>query len=266
MKYINRINVLLLFALLIFTSCTQSIQDSPLDASLMKGKKILIVYGGWEGHSPKEFVEKIQPWLEEEGAIITLSDSLSIYADVEFLKTQDLIIQAWTAGEISRPERDGLLTAVKSGVGYAGCHGGTGDSFRETVEIPYLVGGKWVAHPGGQIDFTVNITDKEDDITMGLTDFDVHSEQYYLVVDPNNKVLATSTFSGEADPWIEGAVIPVIWKKYFGEGRVFYYSIGHNMEEFDIPQSWSIMQRGFRWASEGKVQPVEDWLRPVYKK
>jgi type 1 glutamine amidotransferase len=266
MNYIIKINFLLLSALLLLTSCTQTPKVSSLDAPLMNGKKILVVYGGWKGHSPKEFVQKIQPWLEEEGATVTLSDSLGIYADVDFLKTQDLIIQTWTGGEISKSQRDGLLTAVKSGVGYAGCHGGTGDSFPKTSKIPYLVGGKWVAHPGGKVDFTVNISDKEDDITMGLSDFDVHSEQYYMVVDPNNKVLATTTFSGEADPWIKGAVMPVIWKKYFGAGRVFYYSLGHNMEEFDILQSWSIMQRGFRWASEGKLQPTEDCLRPVYKK
>lgn len=123
-----------------------------------------------------------------------------------------------------------------------------------------------MAHPGGQIDYTVEITDKEDEITRGLEDFDIHSEQYYLIVDPNIKVLATTTFSGEADEWIAGSVIPVVWKKYFGEGRVFYYSVGHNMEEYDIPESWTIVKRGFRWASEGKVKPFEDWLRPVYKK
>ena len=270
MRYINRkkISLVFSFALFVGTLCAQTPKEEAnrLETTIMKGKKILIVYGGWEGHSPKEFVAKIKPWLEEEGATVTLSDSVGIYTDVEFLKSQDLIIQAWTMGEITKAERKGLLTAIKSGVGYAGCHGGTGDSFRKTVEISYLVGGRWVAHPGGQVDFTVNITDKEDEITRGLSDFDVHSEQYYLMVDPNNKVLATTTFNGEANEWIEGAVMPVIWKKHFGKGRVFYYSVGHNMEEYDIPESWTIVQRGFRWASEGKVQPVEDLLRPVYKK
>jgi len=269
MKYTFRRKLSFAFLISIFM-LTQSLQTlsakgNELDAPLMKGKNILIVYGGWPGHSPKEFVEKMQPWLEAEGAHVTLSDSLSIYTDVEFLKSQDLIIQAWTMGEITKPQRDGLLSAVKSGVGFAGCHGGTGDSFRNTVEFQYLVGCQWVAHPGGQIDYTVEISKEKDDVTKGLADFKVHSEQYYVLVDPNIKVLATTTFNGDTDEWIDGAVIPVAWKKYFAKGRVFYYSVGHNMNDYDIPESWSIVQRGFRWASESKYQPVEDWLRPVYK-
>lgn len=270
MKHINRTKINLAFLLSYFILMigfqSLSAQENKLDAPLMKGKNILIVYGGWPGHSPKEFVAKIQPWLEAEGAHVTLSDSLGIYTNVEFLKSQDLIIQSWTMGEITKPQRDGLLTAVKSGVGFAGCHGGTGDSFRKTVEFQYLVGCHWVAHPGGQIDYAVEMTDEKDDITKGLSDFNVHSEQYYILVDPNIKVLATTTFTGDTDQWINGAVIPVIWKKYFDKGRVFYYSVGHDMKEYDIPESWTIVQRGFRWASESKYQAAEDWLRPVYQK
>ncbi len=270
MKFTKRRNItlILLSALFLFAQCTQKKVESEnsLDKPLMKGKNILMVYGGWQGHSPTGFVEKIKPWLEAEGAHVTLSDSLGIYADAEFLKSQDLIIQAWTMGEITKEQKNGLLSAVKSGVGFAGCHGGIGDSFRSTVEFQYLVGCHWVAHPGGKIDYTVEITDEKDDVTKDLANFDVHSEQYYVLVDPNVKVLATTTFSGKADEWIDGAVIPVAWKKYFGKGRVFYFSVGHDMKEYDIPESLAILQRGFRWASESKIQPVEDWLRPVYKK
>ena len=57
---------------------------------------------------------------------------------------------------------------------------------------------------------------------QGITDFDYPSEQYYMHVDPANEVLATTTFSGEHAPWIEGVVMPVVWKRRYGEGRVFY--------------------------------------------
>ena len=55
-------------------------------------------------------------------------------------------------------------------------------------------------------------------------------------VDPANEVLATTTFTGEHAPWIEGVVMPVVWKKRYGEGRVFYSSLGHRAYELDVPE------------------------------
>jgi len=46
-----------------------------------------------------------------------------------------------------------------------------------------MVGGQWVAHPGGIIDYEVNIVNHDDPITRGLKDFKMHSEQYYMHVD-----------------------------------------------------------------------------------
>src|SRR5690606_28159864 len=125
-------------------------------------------------------------------------------------------------GRIENEQEAGLLKAVRSGVGFSGWHGGSGDSFRDNTEYQFMVGGQWVAHPGGVIDYRVNIVNSKDPVTKGLDDFDMHSEQYYMHVDPNVKVLATTTFSEDHSPWIAGCVVPVCWKKYYGEGRVFY--------------------------------------------
>jgi uncharacterized protein len=112
-----------------------------------------------------------------------------------------------------------------------------------------MVGGQWVAHPGNIIDYQVNIVDHEDPITQGLPDFAMHSEQYYMHVDPSNQVLATTTFSGEHAEWIEGVVMPVVWKRRFGAGRVFYSSLGHVAADFDVPEAKEIVVRGIQWAS-----------------
>ena len=112
-----------------------------------------------------------------------------------------------------------------------------------------MVGGQWVAHPGGIIDYTVNITNHDDPITAGLSDFHMHSEQYYMHVDPSNQVLATTTFDAKYNPWIAGTVMPVVWKRQWGAGRVFYSSLGHVAHDFDVPEAYTIMQRGMLWAS-----------------
>jgi type 1 glutamine amidotransferase len=202
--------------------------------------------------------------MESEGAVVTVSNTLDAYTTLNLKNDFDLIVQAWTMGTITNQQERALLEAVKSGVGIAGWHGGTGDSFRNNTEYQFMIGGQWVAHPGGVIDYSVNITDKKDPVTRGLKDFDMHSEQYYMHVDPNVKVLATTTFTDKSASWIGGAVMPVAWKKVYGKGRVFYSSLGHVAVDFKVPEALEIQKRGIRWAAMSKYEPMEEWKQPVY--
>lgn len=232
--------------------------------SLLAGKKVLFVWGGWMGHEPDKCRDIFVPWIMAEGGQLTVSDTLDAYLDPGLGK-YDLIIQTWTMGTIESKQEKALLEAVKNGVGIAGWHGGLGDSFRNNTEYQFMVGGQWVAHPGGVIDYRVNITDKKDPVTKGLSDFDMHSEQYYVHVDPNIKVLATTTFTDKHSNWIGGTVIPVVWKKAYGKGRVFYSSLGHVAADFKVPEALEIQKRGIIWASMSKYEPMEEWKQPVYK-
>jgi len=237
----------------------------PQTKSPLNGKKVLFVWGGWMGHEPDKCRDIFVPWLESEGSQVTVSDTLQIYVDKDLNSEFDLIVQTWTMGTITGPQEKALLEAVKSGVGLAGWHGGLGDSFRNNTEYQFMVGGQWVAHPGGVIDYRVNIVDHKDPVTKGLVDFDMHSEQYYMHVDPNVKVLATTTFGDQAASWIGGNVVPVAWKKAYGSGRVFYSSLGHVAADFSVPQVLEIQKRGIQWASQSKFEPMEKWKEPVYK-
>ena len=212
-------------------------------------KHALMVWGGWEGHEPKQCVEVFAPFLRQQGYEVRVENTLAPYTEEDYMQSLNLIIPVWTMGEITNEQLDGLLEAVSSGVGIAGWHGGMGDSFRTRTEYQFMVGGQWVAHPGGVIDYTVNIADTDDAITAGLSDFGMHSEQYYMHVDPGNKVLATTTLSGEYCPWIAGCVMPLVWKRTYGEGRVFYSSLGHVATDFQVEQARIIMERGMLWAS-----------------
>jgi type 1 glutamine amidotransferase len=215
----------------------------------MKTKQAMMVWGGWDGHEPKQCVDIFAPFLREHGYAVEISDSLDVYLQAEKMMTLDLVVPVWTMGTITPEQEKGLLEAVKSGVGIAGWHGGMADSFRNNTEYQFMVGGQWVAHPGGVIDYDVHILDHDDPVTAGLSDFHMHSEQYYMHVDPSNKVLATTTFNGEHAPWIDGTVIPVAWKRMWGAGRVFYASLGHVAKDFDVPEARTIVQRGMLWAS-----------------
>jgi len=230
----------------------------------LEGKKVLFVYGGWEGHDPIESSILFVPWMRSEGAEVTVSNTLDSYLDEELMESLDLIVQIWTMGSISSEQEKALLDAIRRGVGIAGWHGGLGDSFRNNVRYQFMVGGQWVAHPGNIIDYEVNIINNTDPITKGLNDFAMRSEQYYMHVDPNVNVLATTQFSGKHADWIDGTTMPVVWKKYFGKGRVFYSSLGHVITDFEVPEALEIQKRGIRWASESKYHPFEEWRKPVY--
>jgi type 1 glutamine amidotransferase len=217
-----------------------------------------MVWGGWPGHSPKECTELFGPWLEEQGYDVEITDSMDGYLDLDKLKSLSLIVPVWTQGEITREQTSNLLEAIASGVGISGWHGCMADSYRTAVDYQFMVGGQWVSHPGGYIDYEINITNHDDPITAGLGDFSMHTEQYYMHVDPSNEVLATTTFKGDQQisgmapypsPWIAGCEMPAVWKRRWGEGRVFYSSLGHKLDDFEVPEVMEITRRGMLWAS-----------------
>ncbi len=246
MKFRLSITILLLLTLF-FDNISLIAQSEELSR-----KSVLLVYGGWEGHNPKEFKDLFFPWLTSQGFNVTVSNTLDIYADKVKMKQYDLIIQSWTMGTLTKEQESGLIEAVKNGTGLAGCHGGLGDSFRSNTNYLFMVGGQFAAHPGGKIRYMINIVKHNDPITKGLNDFEVTSEQYYMLVDPGIEVLATTTFNGEHAEWVKGVKMPVVWKKRFGKGKVFYSSIGHSISEFDIPEVMEIMKRGILWAMKDK--------------
>jgi len=213
------------------------------------GKKVLVVWGGWEGHEPKQTVDVFAPWLAEQGFDVEISHTLDSYLDAAKMKELALVVQVWTQGQITPQQEKGLLDAVRGGVGLAGWHGGLSDAFRSNTEFEFMVGGAWAAHPGGIIDYEVNIAKRNDPITKGLADFRMHSEQYYMLVDPGVEVIATTTFSGQAMASIKGVVMPVAWKKLYGRGRVFNLTLGHVAADFNVPEAREIMKRGMLWAA-----------------
>ncbi len=206
-------------------------------------KRALIVRGGWAGHEPMQVSEILGNALKKHGFEVEYSETLDVFKDPAKMKDLDLIVPIWTMGTIQKDQLAGLLEAVKSGTGIAGVHGGMGDAFRTETEYQYMVGGQWVAHPGGDgVTYQVHIEPVPSPITEGLKDFTVTSEHYYMHVDPGNRVLATTRFGD--------VVMPVTWTKKYGKGRVFYCSLGHVAKVFDIPEALTMVTRGMLWTAE----------------
>ena len=211
-------------------------------------RQALIVWGGWGGHEPERCAAIVRGMLEEDGFEVRAENTTDAFADPE-LTRMSLVVPIITAGRIEKNQVENLSQAVRSGVGLAGFHGGMCDAFREATEYQFMCGGQWVAHPGYIIDYRVNILRRDDPVMRGIDDFDYRSEQYYMHVDPSNDVLATTVFSGAHAAWIEGVVMPVVWKRRHGKGRVFYSSLGHVAAEFEVAQMRTILRRGMVWAA-----------------
>lgn len=217
-------------------------------------KKALIVWGGWDGHTPRQSAELFAKELTDAGYDVTVRDTLDAYTQADAMPGYDVIVPIWTMGQISNEQWKGLSDAVKNGAGVAGFHGGIIDSFRNNTEYQWMTGGQWVAHPGNCIPrYRVQIRDTGHPITRGLSDFDlVDTEQYYVHTDPGNHVLTTTTFSGEHGDttlYSGGTVMPYAWTKHWGKGKVFVACWGHTFKDFDVPEAREIVKRGIVWAS-----------------
>jgi uncharacterized protein len=212
----------------------------------------LIVYGGWEGHDPEECAAIYRRWLHEDGFTVRTATETSAFADPD-IHNLSLIVPIYTMSKIGKDEAVNLAKAVEGGVGLAGHHGGMSDAFRDSVEYQFVVGGQWVAHPGNIIDYTVDVVEPDDPIMAGIKSFPYTSEQYYMHVDPSINVLATTTFSGEHAPWTKGVVMPVVWKRLYGQGRVFHSTLGHRAKEFEVSEMATILRRGVNWAAREPV-------------
>ncbi|MEW6071056.1 MAG: ThuA domain-containing protein [Planctomycetota bacterium] len=206
-------------------------------------KRALFVWGGWDGHTPRESTELFAGWLAGQGFEVERAETLAVLADRARLAATDLVVPVWTMGELTDEEENGLCDAVAAGTGLAGWHGTMGDSFRTRTRYQWMTGGQFVAHPGGiQPSYEVNVVDHLHPITSGVEDFAIpDSEQYYLHVDPANRVLATTTFA-------DGTVMPAVWTRKWGTGRVAYASFGHTVRDFDVPEAREIVQRSLLWA------------------
>lgn len=217
--------------------------------------KALIVHGGWDGHQPKQVAELYSQLLQQSGFTVEISDTLDSFLELEKLLALDLICPVWTMGKITEPQLNAVTKAVASGVGLAGCHGGLCDSFREATEWQFMTGGQWVAHPGNDgVKHRIYIKDLDHPITQGIADFDVVSEQYYLHIDPAVHVLASTLFPLAEGPHATNGqvVMPQIWTKRYGQGRVYYNALGHHVDILEVEPVRTLIHRGLLWAAEGK--------------
>jgi type 1 glutamine amidotransferase len=226
--------------------------------------KALVVRGGWEGHQPVKATELFLPFLEGQGYAVRVEESPEIYADADEMAATDLIVQCVTMSEISRDQLSGLRAAVEAGTGFTGWHGGIADSFRASSDYLQLIGGQFATHPskepaecGGDetdnfLPYRVHLTalGREHPITGGLEDFELRTEQYWVLHDDLIDVLATTTHPARPwQPWHRPVTSPAIWTRRWGAGRIVVTTPGHSLDVLEDPNVRTVIERGMLWAT-----------------
>jgi uncharacterized protein len=231
---------------------------------MVASKQALVVRGGWDGHQPVAATDMFIPHLRSHGFDVRVEDSPRVYADSAYMGGVDLIMQCMTMSTIERDELTGLIAAVEAGTGLAGWHGGIADSYRNSSDYLHLIGGQFACHPGkhpeqrtgeqsdNYVPYTVSMLPSAADhpITEGLTDFDLVTEQYWVLADSYIDVLATTTQKvREWDPWKRPVTSPAIWTRQWGKGKIFVATPGHIVTILQDPNVRTIIERGLLWAS-----------------
>jgi uncharacterized protein len=227
-------------------------------------KHALVVRGGWDGHMPVETTESFLPFLRENGFDVRVEEGTAVYADEEYMAGVDLVVQVNTMNTIEDAEFRGLRNAVLNGTGMAGWHGGIADSYRNNADYLHMIGGQFAHHAGkdpaervgdqsdNYIPYTVHITEygKTHPITEGIDDFDLVTEQYWVLSDEYNDVLATTTQAVRPwDAWNRPVTSPAIWTRQWGKGRIFVSAPGHRLEIVESRPVRTIIERGLLWAA-----------------
>ena len=87
-------------------------------------------------------------------------------------------------------------------------------------------------------------------IRAGIDGFALRTEQYWVLTDDLNDVLATTTHPVQPyHPWHRPITSPAVWTRAWGRGRVFVATPGHDVEVLKDDNVRTIIERGMLWAS-----------------
>ena len=165
-------------------------------------------------------------------------------------------VMFYTSGEIpmSGLQKMALLDFVRSGRGFLGVHSAT-DTFYTWPDYLDLIGGYFNGHPWHQA-VTIEVADAADPLVAFLggslqlndeiyqiSDFDYRGSRVLLRLDPSSVDLGKAGVHQRFYGW------PLAWKRFFGEGRVFYSSLGHEASVWQDPRYQRILTNAILWST-----------------
>ncbi|AWI07887.1 ThuA domain-containing protein [Ereboglobus luteus] len=191
---------------------------------------------------------------------VTLSDDMAQFEPAALAAYDAVVFNNTSRLKFENPvHRRALLDFVRNGKGMIGIHAGS-DNFPTWTEGQALMGGVFHSHPWVARD-TVAV--KNDDPGHILnTAFEKRgfwiTEEIYQHVGPysreKQRVLLSLDMSREENKRPANKIVRddndfgISWLKTEGKGRVFYTSLGHNKNIFEVPQILQHLLDGIQYA------------------
>jgi type 1 glutamine amidotransferase len=159
----------------------------------------------------------------------------------------DVIVLYTALGRFTAEQREGLARAVRGGCGLVALHSTTvlaspPDQLDEADRLlAEVIGSRYVSHGPlpHESRFGVRL-DVTHEVTAGIAPFEVTHEHYRLATAPDVRVIAWR----ETDAGTE----PLVHVRQYGDGRVCYIQLGHDMRIWGEPAVRLLVRRAARWA------------------
>lgn len=149
----------------------------------------------------------------------------------EALKNYDAIIFANTTGDLPLPDREAFLEWLKSGKAFIGMHS-CSDTFHGWPAFIQMLGGEFQTH-GAQVGVECmnEAPTHPANVKLGKS-WVINQEEIYLIKNYDTGCQALLTLDKHPNTKVPGT-FPISWCKNYGEGRVFYTSLGHREDIWD---------------------------------
>lgn len=167
----------------------------------------------------------------------------------------DVFLFYTSGGQFSTEQQEALARLVEGGKGMVSIHcsnimgwegGGIAPADRPLFE---LLGNRYLSHGPGHHEGRQAIEIVADHpVTAGVTDFELFDEYYeFELSDSKVTVLAQRHRA-------DGVVIPVMYAREVGVGRVIYLALGHDMRAWGEPPFRQLVRQALTWAADDTRQ------------
>ena len=230
-----------------------------------KPKKVLAIgeVKGFQHDSVSHALASFERWGRESGlwdTVIRTDTQLvtkkKLTGNAKNLDYFDAVI-FYTTGELplDDEQKAALLSFVRDdGKGFLGVHSAT-DTLYQWPEYADLIGGWFDRHPWNTFQAPIIVEDRNHPATAHLPkEMVIHDEIYQFKNYSRDKVRVLMRLDEKKldlkNPNVHrtDGDFAVTWVKNFGKGRVFYSTLGHRDEVYDMPDIRKMYTEGLKWV------------------
>ncbi|HTI97617.1 MAG TPA: ThuA domain-containing protein [Dongiaceae bacterium] len=150
----------------------------------------------------------------------------------ESLKDYDGVAFVSTTGDLPIPDKQGFLDWIKAGHAFIGIHAAS-DTFHGWPDFVAMLGGEF-AHHGPQVSVTCLNQDPQFPATAHLgPTWTIQQEEIYQFKNYDASKVHDLLILDKHPENNSPGHFPVSWCKHYGQGKVFYTSLGHREDIWD---------------------------------